>query len=170
MDYHNIQMKEVLAPGTLKNYFTTVRYVKSFVNIRHKTADIYLAELNYRFISEFEMFLRKHIPKDHQKRLQNNGVMKHLERLRKMAKLAVRLEWIERDPFESFQLRFAKVERGFLTKEELCAVENKQFSISRLGWVRDLFVFSCCTGLDICGFMTNVYKGFHIANSCKIIF
>lgn len=147
MNYHNIHMKEVLAPGTLKNYFTTMRYVKSFVSSRHKTADIYLSELNYRFISEFEMFLRKYIPKDHQKRLQNNGVMKHLERVRKMAKLAVRLEWIERDPFESFQLRFTKVERGFLSKEELCVVENKQFSISRLKWVRDLFVFSCYTGL-----------------------
>ncbi len=69
MDYHNIQLKEVLAPGTLKNYFTTVRYVKSFLRSLHKTTDIYLAELNYRFISEFEMFLRKHIPKDHQKKI-----------------------------------------------------------------------------------------------------
>ncbi len=73
--------------------------------------------------------------------------MKHLERLRKMAKFAVRLEWIDRDPFENFQLRFTKVERGFLTKEELLKIENKQFSISRLQWIRDLFIFSCYTGL-----------------------
>ena len=112
-------MKETLAPGTLKNYFTTARYIKSFLLIHYKTTDIFLSELNYRFICEFELFLKKHTPTDHQKKLQNNGVMKHLERLRKMAKLAVRLEWISKDPFEKFQLRFNKVERGFLTPEEL---------------------------------------------------
>ena len=147
MEYHNVQMKEVLAYGTLKNYFTTVRYVKAFLKSVHKTTDIYLSALNYQFITEFEMFLRKHIPKDHQKRLQNNGVMKHLERLRKMIKLAVRLEWITRDPFENFHLRFTKVERGYLTREELSFIEDKVFVISRLEWVRDLFVFSCYTGL-----------------------
>lgn len=147
MEYHNIQMKEVLAPGTLKNYFTTVCYIKSFLRTRYKKADIFLSELNYQFISEFEMFLRKHTPKDHQKKLQNNGVMKHLERVRKMVKLAVRLEWISRDPFENFQLRFTKVEMGFLTKEELYSIQHKSFCISRLEWVKDLFIFSCYTGL-----------------------
>ncbi len=47
-------------------------------------------------MSEFEMFLRKYTLTDHQKKLQNNGVMKHLERVRKMVTLAVRLEWINK--------------------------------------------------------------------------
>jgi site-specific recombinase XerD len=147
MEYHNEQMKEVLKYGTLKNYYTTVRYVKLFLKTCHKTTDIYLSSLNYQFITEFEMFLRKRTPEDHQKKLQNNGVMKHLERLRKMLKLAVRLEWISHDPFCNFQLRFTRTERGFLTNQELLLIEEKQFSVPRLEWVRDLFVFSCYTGL-----------------------
>src|SRR5690606_16425419 len=31
MDYHNLHMKEVLSYGTIKNYYTTVRYVKEFI-------------------------------------------------------------------------------------------------------------------------------------------
>jgi hypothetical protein len=33
--------------------------------------------------------------------------------------IAVRLEWLQRDPFESHKLRFTKVERECLTKAEL---------------------------------------------------
>jgi site-specific recombinase XerD len=147
IEYHNTNMRNVLCHGTLKNYFTTSKYLARFLKTKYKTADIYLADLNYQFISEFELFLRKHIPTDHQKRLQNNGVMKHLERLRKMVRLAVKLEWIAKNPFENYQLKFQKVERGYLTDTELASIENKKFTIERLDWVKDLFVFSCYTGL-----------------------
>ena len=140
-------MKTVLSHGTLKNYFTTSKYLGKFLKAQHKTADIYLTDLNYQFISEFELFLRKYIPTDHQKKLQNNGVMKHLERLRKMVRLAVKMEWISKNPFENYQLKFQKVERSYLTDTELSSIEDKEFTIERLVWVRDLFVFSCYTGL-----------------------
>ena len=147
IEYHNTNMKTVLSHGTLKNYFTTSKYLGKFLKAQHKTADIYLTDLNYQFISEFELFLRKHIPTDHQKKLQNNGVMKHLERLRKMVRLAVKMEWISKNPFENYQLKFQKVERSYLTDTELSSIEDKEFTIERLVWVRDLFVFSCYTGL-----------------------
>ncbi len=39
-------MKTVLSPGTLKNYFTTERYLKLFLETKHKAKDIALSELN----------------------------------------------------------------------------------------------------------------------------
>jgi len=69
-------MTTILSHCTLKSYFTTSKCLIKFLKALHKTADIYLADLNYQFISEFELFLRKHTPTDHQKKLQNNGVMK----------------------------------------------------------------------------------------------
>src|SRR3546814_1650345 len=77
----------------------------------------------------------------------NNGVMKHLERLRKMVNLAVRLEWLPRNPFSALQLKFQKGERQFLTAEELRLIEEKDFHIERIQMVKDLFIFSCYTGL-----------------------
>lgn len=64
-----------------------------------------------------------------------------------MINMAVRLEWIERNPFHAYQLKFEKVNRDYLTKEELHWIENKKFSIVRLQVVKDLFIFSCYTGL-----------------------
>lgn len=147
MEYHNTNLKGSLSWGTMKNYFTTQKYLQNFMKKRYNITDIYLSELTFKFITEFEMFLRNHKPTDHQRPLSNNGVMKHIERLRKMISMAERMEWLEKDPFAKYKLKFEKVGREFLTKEELDRLENHKFQIDRLDWVRDLFVFSCYTGL-----------------------
>ncbi|MBB6126379.1 site-specific integrase [Mucilaginibacter lappiensis] len=147
MDYHNNEQSQVLEPGTMKNYYTTQKYIKEFIKERFKTNDKYLSELSYKFITDFEYYLRNRTPEKGQKPLNNNGLMKHIERFSKMVNLAVRLEWIDRNPFHAYQLKFDKVEREFLTKAELERIENKHFNIVRLQVVKDLFVFSCYTGL-----------------------
>lgn len=146
IEYHNEHMKPILAWGTLKNYFTTQKYLARFLKQKFKDDDIPLSEINYKFISDFEFFLRKWHPVDHQKPLNNNGVMKHMERFRKMINTARKLEWITTNPFANFTARFEKVEREFLTFDELLAIEEKKFEVKRLDQVRDLFIFSCYTG------------------------
>lgn len=148
LEYHNEVMKETLAYGTMKNYYTTQKYINEFVQKKYSTTDYYLCKLSYRFISDFEFYLRKRQPDDHQRPLTNNGIMKHLERFRKMINMAVRMEWMEKNPFEKYQLHFNKVDRGFLTEEELFKIENKEIHIERLKFIRDIFVFSCYTGLS----------------------
>jgi len=147
IEYHNLHMKEVLAYGTMKNYYTTERYLKEFVVKQFKKQDIYLSELDYQFITNLEHFLRTYEPTDHHKGMSNNGVMKHLERFRKMVRLAVKLGWLDKNPFELYKLKMQKVERGFLTSEELTKIEEKDFSVQRIQYAKDLFVFSCYTGI-----------------------
>lgn len=147
MDYHNTEQLQILEQGTMKNYYTTQKYVKEFLKERFKTKDKYLSELSYKFITDFEYYLRNRTPEKGQKGLNTNGIMKHLERFCKMVNLAVRLEWLGRNPFHAYQLKFDKVEREYLTKIELERIEAKEFSIVRLQVVKDLFVFSCYTGL-----------------------
>ncbi|TLX78456.1 hypothetical protein E9993_01895 [Labilibacter sediminis] len=86
--YHNTSQTEKLSYGTLKNYFTTQKYIIRFLKEKKKVDDIYLRQLNYQFITEFESYLRSYRPVDHQRPLSNNGIMKHLERLRKMTTMA----------------------------------------------------------------------------------
>ena len=147
IEYHNTNCKETLKWGTLKNYFTTKKYIELFLKEKHRTTDIYLTSLNYKFLIDFEYFLRKYSPDDFHTSMGNNTVMKHIERLRKLIKMAIRYEWLEKDPFISFQQKFHRVERGFLSEEELKRIEEKEFSIPRLQYVKDLFVFGCYTGL-----------------------
>ncbi|GAF04590.1 site-specific integrase [Saccharicrinis fermentans] len=148
MQYHNESQSNILSPGTLKNYFTTEKYLITYLNEIKRVDDIYLRDLNYQFITEFEAYLRSYKPIDHHKALSNNGVMKHLERLRKVTSMAVRLGWLEKDPFEKYKLSFVKVDREFLTDRELEILREKRFRIKRLQFVKDLFVFSCYTGLS----------------------
>ncbi|EMR00622.1 site-specific integrase [Cesiribacter andamanensis] len=146
MQYHAEEMKEELAPGTQKNYHTTCKYVRLLLKEKYKTSDLYLEELNYKFIRDFEKFVKNRKPTDHHKACGQNGAMKHIERLRKMINLALKEEWISRDPFLKFKAKFEKKERGYLSLEELERIEQKHFSVQRLALVRDLFVFSCYTG------------------------
>ena len=69
-----------------------------------------------------------------------------------MVNLAVRLEWLDRNPFQAYQLKFDKVEREYLTKDELARIENKKFNIVRLQVVTRPFYFQVLyrTGLYRC--------------------
>jgi site-specific recombinase XerD len=114
---------------------------------RRHIEDISLKEINYKFITDFEYFLKSFKPLDHHKSLSNNGVMKHMERFRKMVNVALKNEWMEKDPFKAYKMKFTKYERGYLTAKELERIEKKDFEFERLQYVKDLFVFSCYTGL-----------------------
>ncbi|MBD0776888.1 site-specific integrase [Maribacter sp. ANRC-HE7] len=148
INYHNEDMQGKLKWGTQKNYFTTQRYISRFLSKADKSPDIQLRELDYDFIIKFEKFLRGYIPQDHQRRMGNNTVMKHIERFRKLINLSRKLGWMERDPFINFKAKRIKTERGFLSLLELQEIEKKNFTIPRLQLVRDLFVFSCYTSLS----------------------
>ena len=87
--------------------------------------------------------------------LSNNGVMKHLERFKKMINLAIKLEWMHKNPFSQFQLKYDKYDRAYLNERELELLENTEFKSERLQKIKDCFVFSCYTGLsyiDVKGF------------------
>jgi len=153
MDYHHEVASASLTWSTLKHYAVTRRYLEKFLKEKRNTTDVRINDIDYKFIIDFETFLRNHKPKDHQKPLNNNGVMKHLIRLRKMTTLALKLTWISKDPFKNYKFRYKKVETAFLNQTELDTIQNKAFSAERLNVVRDLFVFSCYTGLSFIDLM-----------------
>lgn len=145
--YHNTNMITVLKFGTMKNYYTTEKYLNKYLNRKLKVNDIYLKQLNYRFIIDFEQYLRTYRNSKKQLMLSNNGVMKHLERFKKMINLAVKLEWMLKNPFNQFQLKFDKYDRQYLSERELELIEKTYFNNDRLEKVKDCFIFSCYTGL-----------------------
>jgi len=148
ISYHNTTMITVLKFGTMKNYYTTEKYLHKFLDQKLTGSDIYLKQLNYRFICDFEQYLRKYKNAKKQYVLANNGVMKHLERFKKMINLAVKLEWIAKNPFNQFQLKFDKYDRHYLSERELQLIENTCFNQERLEKIKDFFLFSCYTGLS----------------------
>jgi integrase/recombinase XerD len=153
MTYHNTEIKKLLEPGTMKNYYSTERYVKEFLVNKKKRKDIYLSQLDYRFVVDFEIYLRQRTPDKGQRPCSNNTVMKHIERLRKMMNIALKNDWIVKDPFVKFERHIITKDRQCLELEELEAVKELELENDGLKIVRDNFVFSCYTGLafaDIC--------------------
>jgi len=73
--------------------------------------------------------------------------MKYIACVKKMAIRALRNGWLQRDPFIGFSIALREVERHALTAEELERMTAKNFAIERLSQVRDIFLFSCFTGL-----------------------
>ncbi|WP_350289205.1 site-specific integrase [uncultured Croceitalea sp.] len=148
IEYHNTSMFEKLHGNTSRLYLTSQKYILLFVKKKYKVDDFELANLDYKFILNFENFLRSYSPQHYRKRIGNNAVMKHIQRLRRMVSLAYQLEWIDRDPFVKFKQKLTPTHRGFLTPEELKHMEELQIKSARLKLVRDLFVFSCYTGIS----------------------
>ena len=146
--YHNGNMVRVLKAGTMKNYYTTEKYLRRFLTKKRKVNDMYLKQVNFRFITDFEHYLRDYKDSKKQHAMNNNGVMKHLERFKKIINLAVKLEWMAKNPFDQFQLKYDRYERHYLTERELELLENTHYTNERLERVKDCFIFSCYTGLS----------------------
>ena len=146
-EYHNEKEKHSLTHNTLSHYKTSQQYLLKFVMKCYRKKDVCLKEINYKFLTDFENFLRDHKPEGHKKAIGNSGAMTHLIRLKKMINLAIKLEWMQKSPFLSYKIKIQHEQRICLTPIELSNLEKKIFTLYRLDYVRDLFVFCCYTGL-----------------------
>jgi integrase len=145
--YHNKNSAHALSPNTLSHYETSQKYMLKFISTQYRKKDLHLKDINYKFLVDFETFLRNLKPIDHQKPIGHNGAMTHLVRLKKMINLAVNLEWIVKSPFKNYKIKIQHEERAYLSQAELLKMEKKKFDLYRLEYVRDVFVFCCYTGL-----------------------
>jgi site-specific recombinase XerD len=146
--YHNETMGHKLSSRTLSHYRTSQKYISEYILQIYKSSDMFLKDLDYKFLLGLENYLRNYGTAHHNGSIGNNTTMKHIQRLRKMINLACNMEWIERDPFRKFKQRIIKREREFLTDLELKKIEGLNSSIERITVVRDLFLFSCYTGIS----------------------
>ena len=79
--------------------------------------------------------------------------MKNLQRLRAVFNYAKNSGVSFIDPFGNFKMSFEKADRCYLENEEIDTIYKKRFSSERLEKVKDVFIFSCYTGLsysDLC--------------------
>ena len=143
---HNKQMKDLegidFAPGTVERYNTSYEHTKEFIVWKYKVTDKDIKELDHEFISQYAFWLKSI------RKCNHNTTMKYLGNFKKIVLLCVRNKWLPSDPFVDFKLTKKEVERTALTDIELKRIMNKNFENDRLNQVKDMFVFSCYTGLS----------------------
>jgi len=135
-----------LSPGSLKNYKTTRTYLEAFCYQKFKKDDISLRLLNYSFIDNLKTYILAYPIKPNDP-CTNNGCMKHMERVKKIIKWAYEMEYIERNVFAPFRIRKKRYESKVLTWTQINALKKRVFTDKMLGLVRELFLFSCYTGM-----------------------
>lgn len=129
------------APTTIIKYKNTVLRLRQFLKYKYKRSDIFLYELNYYFISEFESYLR------HKYDNSTTTCYKHYQRLTRIIHQAMHRGYIDKYPFENYKIRQPKKKIQYLTQEEIDRIEKKDFKVPRLNTIRDIFIFCCYTGL-----------------------
>jgi site-specific recombinase XerD len=132
--------KDITAAGVEK-YERTRSRLGDFIKHKYDMDDISLREINYNFIYSFETYLTTVW------KCSVNTTAKYLQQFKHIIALAKNNGWIQSDPFANFKIRFKKVDRGYLNQDELTTIMQKKFAIKRLEQVRDIFIFSCFTGL-----------------------
>ncbi|AZA60096.1 site-specific integrase [Chryseobacterium indoltheticum] len=129
------------APGTLERYKTSLKHTQEFIIWKYKTSDIDITKIDHAFIMDYDFWLRS------VRKCANNTAVKYIKNFKKIIRLCMANGWLSKDPFLSYKAKLKVVERPYLTKEEIQTIYEKEFASDRLIQVRDIFLFSCYTGL-----------------------
>lgn len=144
-DEHNQRMEKLVGREfsfrTLQRYKTTKKHLQKFIISNYNSGDQPIHQVDVKFINSFIYYLKA------VQGLSHNSSLKYIAYFKKIIRQAYANGWIDRDPFYNFKLRPKSIDKEFLSKEEINALMERQFSISRLEQVRDVFIFSCYTGL-----------------------
>lgn len=100
-----------------------------------------LKKIDHEFITSYDFYL-KSVCKCNQ-----NTTSKYIKNFGKVIRICLANGWIERDPFINYKCKIIEVERPFLSQDEIDVMFHKNFSADRLNQVKDIFLFSCFTGL-----------------------
>ena len=142
---HNDKIEELIgngyAYGTLERFKISLKHLQEFILWKYNIADISINKIDYAFVTEFEFYLRS------VKKCNNNTAVKYVRNFRKIIKICLDNDWLDKNPYSRYEGKMKEVERDFLTEEELNRIYNKRFSSERLTLVKDIFIFSCYTGL-----------------------
>ena len=136
---------------SVRKFYQTKAHVKNYIFWKFKKHDYLLKDMKMSFITEFEYYLKA------EKQFEQNTIHKTLQRFRQMVKLAVGLDFLDKDPFLLHKNKRPKKQVVFLTLEELKSIEEHRFASTRLQQVADMFVFCCYTGLGFTE-MSNLEK------------
>lgn len=142
---HNNKIKELVgkeyAPGTLERYTTSLKHTIEFMQWKYNVSDIDITKIDHAFVTDYEFWLRS------VRNCANNTAVKYLKNFNKIIKLCLANDWLDKNPFANYKSKVKEVERVYLTEEEIQSIIEKDFKTERLSLVRDIFLFSCFTGL-----------------------
>ena len=132
---------------SVHTYRCAYEHVERFLLKRFRLSDIPFSALDRSFIDKFDLYLRT------ERQLAPNTIVLYMSRLHTVINKAIAAGIITADPFAGYEPSRPERKRRYLTREELRRLMITPLSVPRLYLVRDLFLFSCYTGIsygDMC--------------------
>jgi integrase len=148
------EIDPALKRGTRKEHEYTFNMLKVF------KSDILFSEINYSLVQELDRYMR------FEKGFMQNTIHKHHAHINRFLRLAGLKELFDpnKNPYNSFKSKKEKSDRISLTLDEIKAIEAIYTqAYPELIVVKDMFLFSCYTGLRFSDITTLEHK--HLVNS-----
>lgn len=147
LEHYKLKVGTSTTWTTYTKYLLTRNKFEDFLHAKYNIKDLILKELSLSMPQEFYLFLRTN-------KSANNDAMKHLQRLRAVLNFVKTMGYSDFiDPYLNFKMSFEKTNREYLEKDEIESILNKKFISDRLNKVRDIFIFSCYTGMSYADIM-----------------
>ncbi len=127
--------------ATLQKYENCKRHFTNFLKLKYQRTDLKFSEITPIVVHDFQVYLlsvAKCMP---------STATKNLKLFKTIILFGRKIGIISHDPFREIRFHTTPVDRGFLTDNEITAIIKKKMVFPRLDLVRDIFIFSCFTGL-----------------------
>jgi site-specific recombinase XerD len=126
--------------GTYKKFETVLVKIKNFLKQNYQKKDINLIDLDFKFINDFEYYMKV------QEKVKHNTALRYIRCLKKIVLMAIKNDWIQKNPFANYSCQYDRVNREVLSENDLKLLWKKEIGIPRLDEVKDVFLFCCYTG------------------------
>jgi len=130
------------AEKTLLNYQFSYTSLERFIREKYRVSDLSFRQLDYSFIENYDYFLKIDCG------ISPGTVVIKMTHLRKMIKIAIRKRIINHNPFAGFSAGRPKPTQKFVPAAEMKKLMKTHLKSKALDVTRDMFVFSCFTGLS----------------------
>lgn len=125
-----------IAPETKRSHKSIISHIAEF------KPEMQFKDIDYKLVTEFDDYLRN-------KGYHQNTIKNHHKILKSYINIAIKSNILpeNRYPYRNFALKEQSTTRTGITAPELSRIENLELNMSEFVLVKDLFLFSCYTGI-----------------------
>jgi len=130
--------------GTAKTYHYALAHVTGFLKKKYKLSDIPFTALDRSFIDKYDLYLRTECG------ISQGTIVLLTTRLTSIIMSAIAEGIISSNPFGEYVAKRPQPVQKYLTRKELDRLMTTPLNHPQHYLIRDLFLFSCFTGIPFC--------------------
>ena len=127
--------------GSFYTYKNAYQHLQGFIRSKYELEDFPLKQLDMSFINDYDFYLRVNV------RFHISWIVRQIHILKKMISRAMNHKIIQHDPFPDYVCDKLEKKYQHLSKQELKKIMSAKIHCNATKFIRDMFVFSCFTGL-----------------------